>query len=178
MGKKKAANRGGPFMAASVDEKYSKQLLSRSDRYIRTIKKMPLGPPMKKARITSGFGRRSDPFNRRLAFHAGIDFRGKIGDKILATADGVIKKSAYDKKGLGHYVTVRHGNGYETVFGHMSKRLLKKGDKVRRGQVVGLMGNTGRSTGPHLHYEIRYRGKAVDPKKYLSVAKLSFTVPM
>ncbi|MCI5222814.1 MAG: M23 family metallopeptidase, partial [Candidatus Electrothrix sp. AR4] len=174
VGKKNIANSGGPFIA--VDEKYSERLLNRSDQYIKTIKKMPLGYPMK-GKLTSVFGRRSDPINHKPAFHSGIDIKGVIGRKIEATADGIVKHSSYDKRGLGHYVILRHGNGYESVFGHMSKRLVKKGDKVRRGQTVGFMGNTGRSTGPHLHYEVRYKGKAVDPRKYLSVAKLSFTVP-
>ena len=174
VGKKNTANSGGPFIA--IDEKYSKSLLSRSDNYIKTIKKMPLGYPMR-GRLTSGFGRRSDPFNNRPAFHAGIDIKGKIGQKIQATADGVVKVSSYAKNGFGNYVILRHGNGYETVFAHMSKRLVKQGEKIQRGQVVGLMGNTGRSTGPHLHYEVRYKGKPINPQKYLSVAKLSFTVP-
>ncbi len=169
----RVANSGGPFIA--IDEAYSNRLLDRSDQYIETIKKMPLGYPVT-GKITSGYGRRSDPFVRKEAFHGGIDFKGRTGDKIEATADGTVIKSSYNK-GLGHYVTLRHGNGYETVFGHMSKRLVKKGDKVQRGQVVGLVGNTGRSTGSHLHYEVRYRGKTVNPGKFLSVAKLSFTVP-
>jgi murein DD-endopeptidase MepM/ murein hydrolase activator NlpD len=174
VGKKRTANSGGPFIA--IDEQYSKNLLSRSDKYIKTIRKMPLGYPMR-GRLTSGFGRRSDPFNNRPAFHAGIDLKGKIGQKIKATADGIVTISSYEKSGFGNYVIVRHGNGYETVFGHMQKRLVKKGERIQRGQVVGLMGNTGRSTGPHLHYEVRYKGKPINPQKYLSVAKLSFTVP-
>jgi len=171
------ASSGGPFIAASVDESYSEELLQRSDKYINTIRQMPLGLPMQ-GKITSGFGRRSDPFNHRLAFHAGIDFKGGIGSKITATADGVVKESGWDQGGFGNYVVLTHGNGYETLFGHLSKISVKPGDKVTRGDVVGLMGNSGRSTGPHLHYEVHWQGKAVDPQKYLSVAELSFTVPM
>jgi murein DD-endopeptidase MepM/ murein hydrolase activator NlpD len=167
-------NSGGPFIA--VDRKYSEHLLNRSDQYLQTIRKMPLGYPMK-GRVTSGFGRRSDPINHRLAFHAGIDLKGPVGRSVRATADGTVKQSSYDRYGLGNHVILQHGNGYETAFGHLSKRLVRRGDKVQRGQVIGRMGNTGRSTGPHLHYEVRYRGKPVDPIKYLSVAKLSFTVP-
>lgn len=174
VGKKNTANSGGPFIA--IDEKYSENLLTRSDNYIKTIRRMPLGYPMQ-GRLTSGFGRRSDPFNHRPAFHAGIDLKGSIGQKIKATADGIVTTSSYDKNGFGNLVVLRHGNGYETVFGHMSKRLVKKGERVQRGQVIGLMGNTGRSTGPHLHYEVHYKGEPINPKKYLSVAKLSFTVP-
>ena len=174
VGKKNTANSGGPFIA--IDEKYSESLLTRSDKYIKTIRRMPLGYPMQ-GRITSGFGRRSDPFNNRPSFHAGIDFKGRVGQKIKATADGIVTISSYDKNGFGNFVILRHGNGYETVFGHMSKRLVKQGERIQRGQLIGLMGNTGRSTGPHLHYEVRYNRKPINPKKYLSVAKLSFTVP-
>lgn len=97
IGKKSAANSGGPFIA--IDEKYSENLLSRSDSYIKKIRKMPLGYPMQ-GRLTSGFGRRSDPINNRPAFHAGIDLKGKIGQKIKATADAVVKTSSYEKMGL------------------------------------------------------------------------------
>lgn len=175
-GKKKAtANSGGPFMAADFDEQFSNELLRRSDRYIKTIQKMPLGLPIR-GRITSGFGRRTDPFNNRPAFHSGIDFKGRVGSQVTATADGVVKRSGYDADGFGNYVIIRHGGGYETLFGHLSKISCKRGDTISRGDVVGLLGNTGRSTGPHLHYEIHRQGRPVDPKKYLSVAKLSFTV--
>jgi murein DD-endopeptidase MepM/ murein hydrolase activator NlpD len=174
VGKKNTANSGGPFI--SIDEKYSENLLNRSDKYIKTIRKMPLGYPMR-GKVTSNFGRRSDPFNNRPAFHAGIDLKGTIGQKIKATADGIVTISSYEKNGFGNHVILRHGNGYETLFGHLSKRLVKQGERIQRGQVIGLMGNTGRSTGPHLHYEVRYKGKPINPKKYLSVAKLSFTVP-
>ncbi len=174
VGKQRTANSGGPFIA--VDKKYSEILLTKSDNYIETIKKMPLGYPVK-GKVTSDFGPRSDPFNNRLAFHPGIDLKGKIGQKIKATADGIVTISSYEKNGFGNYVILRHGNGYETVFGHMSKRLVKEGVQVQRGQVLGLLGNTGRSTGPHLHYEVRYNKKPINPNKYLSVAKLSFTVP-
>lgn len=177
VGKQPASNSGGPFLAAPIDGKYSKQLLERSDRYIKAIQQMPLGLPMK-GRITSGFGLRNDPINNQPAFHAGIDFKGSIGDNITATADGVVKESGFDQGGFGNYVIIRHGSGYETLFGHLNKALVKKGEAVRRGDVLGLMGNSGRSTGPHLHYEVHYQGKAVDPEKYLSVADLSFTVPM
>ena len=174
VGKKNTANSGGPFIA--IDKEYSESLLNRSDDYIKTIRKMPLGYPMQ-GTVTSNFGLRSDPFNHRPAFHAGIDLTGTIGQKIKATADGIVKKSSYEKNGFGHLVILRHGNGYETLFGHMSKRMVKRGEKIQRGQVIGRMGNTGRSTGPHLHYEVRYKGKSINPRKYLSVANLTFTIP-
>ncbi len=169
------ANSGGPFIASNIDEDYSERLLDRSERYIDAIKKMPLGHPIS-GRVTSNYGYRTDPLNKKKAFHAGIDFKGRIGDKVAATADGTVKKIGYDK-GFGHYIYLSHGNQYETVFAHLSKKLVKKGATVKRGQIIGMVGNTGRSTGPHLHYEVRHRGRTVNPWKYLSVAKLSFTVP-
>ncbi|MCW5199323.1 peptidoglycan DD-metalloendopeptidase family protein [Desulfobulbus sp. F1] len=175
--KKPNSNSGGPFVAVTFDERFSERLLTRSDRYIKAIQQMPLGLPAR-GRITSGFGRRSDPFNGQLAFHAGIDFKGGIGDNVTATAEGVVKEAGWDQGGFGNYVVVRHGNGYETLFAHLSKTLVNTGDAVSRGDAVGLLGNSGRSTGPHLHYEVHYKGKAVDPEKYLSVADLSFIVPM
>ncbi|WP_417911278.1 M23 family metallopeptidase [Candidatus Electronema sp. PJ] len=175
--KQPVSGSGGPFLAGpAINGKYSEQLLERSDRYLKAIQQMPLGLPMR-GRMTSSFGSRLDPFNNQLAFHAGIDFKGSIGDNVTTTADGVVKESGWDSGGYGNYVIVRHGGGYATLFGHLSKVLVKKGDTLNRGDVVGLMGNSGRSTGPHLHYEVHYQGKAVDPEKYLSVADLSFTVP-
>jgi murein DD-endopeptidase MepM/ murein hydrolase activator NlpD len=174
---KRTRNSGGPFLAADFDESSSRELLKRSDQYIETLQRIPLGFPVQ-GRVTSGFGTRNDPFNGRPAFHAGIDFKGRVGSKIRATADGVVVKSTYDTGGYGHYVIVRHGNkGYETLYAHLRQRLVSKGDRVQRGDTLGLLGSSGRSTGPHLHYEVRHRGKPVDPQKYLSVANLSFTVP-
>ncbi len=177
VGKKSGSNSGGPFLSTSFDEKASRKLLERSDRYIEAIQRMPLGRPAR-GRITSGFGRRSDPFNGRPAFHAGIDFRGRVGDPVAATAAGVVKEVGWDAGGYGNYVIIRHGGGYQTLFAHLSKTLVKKGGAVSRGDKVGLLGSSGRSTGPHLHYEVHWKGKAVDPEKYLSVADLTFTMPM
>ena len=162
---------GGPFIAP--DKNFCNQLICTTDRYLTALQKMPLGRPIN-TKISSGFGKRIDPLNKKQAFHSGIDFRGNTGDKVRATGNAVVKKSAYNK-GLGYYIILGHGNGYETVFAHLSRRLVKKGEKVTRGQVIGLLGNTGRSTGSHLHYEVRHYGKAINPMKYLKVADLSVT---
>ena len=146
------------------------KLLCETDRYLPLIKKLPLGRPIG-TKISSKYGPRSDPFNHKKAFHTGIDFKGKTGDKVQATGDGVVKRSSYNK-GLGNNVVLRHGNGYETLYAHLSKRLVKRGEKVSRGQSIGLVGNTGRSTGSHLHYEVHYQDKTVDPMKFMQVAKL------
>jgi len=163
---------GGPYIA--LNEDYGEELLYRTEQYLEILRKIPLGRPVP-GKISSKYGRRKDPLVKKKAFHPGIDFRGNTGDDIKATADAVVKKAARNNV-LGRYVILSHGNGYETVFAHMHKTLVKKGDKVTRGQIIGLIGNTGRSTGSHLHYGIKYNNKSIDPMKYLQVAELSFTV--
>ncbi len=163
---------GGPFI--SYDEDYLQKILNRSDHYLDVFSKIPMGRPIPTS-ISSRYGRRVDPIKNKNAFHAGIDFRGATGDKIYATADGVAKLVTRSR-GRGKYVTLSHGNGYETNYAHMSKQLVKKGNFVKRGQVIGLVGNTGRSTGSHLHYEIRYKKKTVNPMKFLKVANMSISI--
>lgn len=172
-GRKTAANSGGPFIAADVDERSSEQLLKRSDRYIQLIQTMPLGRPAQ-GRTTSSFGRRSDPFNGQPALHAGIDFKGRLGEQVTATADGVVKETGWDAGGYGNYVIIRHGGAYATLYGHLSAVQVRKGAKISRGDTVGLLGSSGRSTGPHLHYEVHYMGRPVNPDKYVAVAGLAF----
>jgi len=163
-------NSGGPFIEDKEQEQ--DQLIYRADRYLKTIQLLPLGRPVP-GRVTSSYGKRKDPLNKRAAFHTGVDFRGKRGQEIRATADGVVKK-AFRNGGHGNYVMIDHGNGYTTSFSHMNKYLVRRGERVKRGQVIGHIGNTGRSTGPHLHYEIALDGKTVNPYKFLKVAKMKF----
>jgi len=163
---------GGPFV--SLDEEYGDRLILKADRYLEVLNKIPLGRPVP-GKISSKFGSRIDPLNNKKAFHPGIDFRGHTGDTVKATADAVVK-TATTNNVLGNYIILSHGNGYETIFGHLYKHLVKKGEKVKRGQVIGEIGNTGRSTGSHLHYGIRYQKKTIDPMKYLQIASLSFNV--
>ena len=160
---------GGPYIA--LDETYCDKLICDTDRYLAAFQKMPLGRPIK-TKISSRFGKRTDPLNKKRAFHAGVDFKGDTGDKVRTTGDALVKKSAYNK-GFGYYLVLSHGNGYDTMYAHLSKRLVKRGDRVKRGQVIGLVGNSGRSTGSHLHYEVRRYGKAINPMKYLQVADMT-----
>ena len=160
---------GGPYIA--LDETYCDKLICDTDRYLAAFQKMPLGRPIK-TKISSRFGKRTDPLNKRRAFHAGVDFKGDTGDKVRTTGDALVNKSAYNK-GFGYYLVLSHGNGYDTMYAHLSKRLVKRGDRVKRGQVIGLVGNSGRSTGSHLHYEVRRYGKAINPMKYLQVADMT-----
>ncbi len=164
---------GGRFIA-SEEAKYGEQLLSSTDKYLKLLKTTPFGRPLNTS-ISSKFGHRSDPFNKKKAFHEGLDFKGKTGDKIRATADGLVKKSAYSKS-WGHHIVLDHKNGYTTLFAHLNKRLVKSGSKVERGQVIGHVGTSGRSTGSHLHYEVHLDGRPINPMKFIKISNLSMTV--
>ena len=120
---------------------------------------------LKKSKFTSGFGYRFDPFTRNKKIHEGHDFSAKVGTEVYVTANGTVKSSRYFGS-FGNYIEVDHGNGYSTTYGHLSKRMVKKGQKIQRGDVIGTVGNTGRSTAPHLHYEIRYNNKKIDPSGF------------
>jgi len=130
---------------------------------------MPMGFPRVDVQ-TSSFGGRSNPFDQSAGgeFHPGIDFRGKQGDPVKCTAQGQIV-FAGRAGGYGNCIRIKHVNGIETVFGHLSRILVKVGQKVSVGDKIGLVGSTGRSTGTHLHYEIRKNGKAINPVKYLTL---------
>ncbi|PKO97856.1 MAG: peptidase M23 [Bacteroidetes bacterium HGW-Bacteroidetes-9] len=114
-------------------------------------------------RIGSYFGYRTDPFYKVTKFHEGIDFTASVGTDIYSTGDGVVTKVERSRGGYGNCIVINHGFGYETVYAHMSKMDVRRGEKVKRGQVIGHVGNTGKSTSPHLHYEVRKGGKAIDP---------------
>jgi murein DD-endopeptidase MepM/ murein hydrolase activator NlpD len=161
---------GGPFISQQPDRERD-ELLFKADKYVNAIIHLPFGKPVKGS-ITSRFGKRKDPFNKKSSYHTGIDFRGKKGEPIYATADGVVKK-AFRNGGYGNFVVIDHGNGYTTSFAHMQKYLVQKGDRVERGQIIGLIGNTGRSTGSHLHYEVALDNKPINPYNFLKVADLS-----
>ncbi|MDT8427725.1 MAG: M23 family metallopeptidase [Pseudomonadales bacterium] len=124
------------------------------------------GRPVNKGWISSGFGRRVDPFTGRLAWHSGVDFAGKAGDDVISVAAGVVTWSG-DKQGYGLTVELNHGNGYTTRYAHADKLLVESGDIIRKGQTIALIGNTGRSTGPHVHFEVYKNGRIVDPSSYI-----------
>ena len=160
---------GGLFIASSTEAGGGK-LGNELDVYLDKLENLPLGKPVSTG-ISSAFGYRTDPLNRKKAFHSGLDFQGSTGDPVTATGSGTVKESKYAAD-YGEYIRVVHGNGFETLFAHLSKRLVKRGDRVVQGQQLGLVGNTGRSSGSHLHYEIHHRGKPVDPMHYIQVAGL------
>lgn len=132
-------------------------------------------------RISSGFGYRIDPVYHYKTFHAGVDFSSPIGTDVYSTGKGKVEMTGW-VRGYGNVVKIAHGFGYESIYGHLSKILCKKGQTVKRGEVIAEVGNTGKSTGPHLHYEIRYKGKAVNPINFffidLSPSEYDYMVQM
>jgi len=130
---------------------------------------IPSVQPVDSLRFTSNFGIRSDPFNGGARMHAGVDIPGPVGTPIYATADGIVA-TAERHGGYGNLVEVNHGKGIATRYGHLSKIVVAANSRVRRGQIIGLMGSTGRSTGSHLHYEVRMDGRAVNPVPFLTTA--------
>jgi murein DD-endopeptidase MepM/ murein hydrolase activator NlpD len=178
-GKKAAAMpaaTGGPFVplrlrrdAGTFERQIYRVNVARSnlDRLARILSAVPVRKPISgEIDLSSGFGVRSDPFLGRPAMHTGLDFRSSIGDPVRATATGTVGIAGRNG-GYGKMVEIDHGNGLATRYGHLSEIEVKVGQHVKIGQVVGRVGSTGRSTGPHLHYETRIDGEAVDPQKFL-----------
>ncbi len=117
-------------------------------------------------RIASGFGYRSDPFTKARKMHEGMDFSAKIGTPIYATGDGLVIHADNSKSGFGNHIEINHGFGYLTLYAHLSKYNCKTGQRVKRGDIIGYVGSTGRSEGPHLHYEVHKDGKVVNPLNF------------
>ncbi len=124
------------------------------------------GRPVKKGWMSSGFGQRIDPITGKQAWHNGVDFAGKDGADVIAVAAGVVVYSG-PRSGYGKMVEINHGSGYSTRYGHHKALTVKAGDIVRKGEVIGLMGSSGRSTGPHVHFEVFKNGRIVDPASYI-----------
>ena len=118
------------------------------------------------SRMASGFGNRIHPIYKTKKFHAGMDFSAKTGTPIYATGDGEISKVKRSRKGYGNHVVINHGFGYKTLYAHMSKYIVKKRQKVKRGDIIGYVGNTGTSVAPHLHYEVHKEGKKINPVNF------------
>ncbi len=129
----------------------------------------PSGRPIRQGWLSSSYGYRTDPFDGKKEFHKGLDFAGKEGDEVVAVARGVVTWSG-ERFGYGNLVEVNHGNGYVTRYGHNKENLVSVGDTVERGQAIAKMGSTGRSTGPHVHYEVLREGRQVNPITYVKAA--------
>jgi len=126
----------------------------------------PQGRPVKSGWMSSYFGRRTDPFTGKPANHRGVDFAGKAGAEVIAVADGVVTWSS-PRYGFGKLIEINHGNGYATRYAHNSENLVSVGEEVRKGQTVALLGDTGRATGPNLHFEVLQNGKRVNPVTFI-----------
>ncbi len=175
------AAEGGPFEAVSSAAAAETDL--RADTQFRSLfmtwKKLdtlehgviaiPSAQPVEHLAFTSNYGIRTDPFRGVAAMHAGVDIPGPVGTPVYATADGMVDR-AERAGGYGNMVELDHGKGIQTRYGHLSKILVEAGARVHRGQLIALMGSTGRSTGPHLHYEVRIDGHAVNPVPFLQTA--------
>lgn len=169
---------GGPYepvdttaVKGKADPAFRALFLSwkRLDQLQQGIVAIPSQRPVDLIDFTSGFGVRSDPFRGGAAMHAGVDIRGPLGTPIYATADGVVGRAGR-ASGYGNLVELDHGRGIQTRYGHLSAILVQPGQRVKRGQVIARMGSTGRSTGNHLHYEVRLDGNAVNPMPFLQSA--------
>ncbi len=159
---------GGKFIPATEGEKlqlYADNLTKNMDKLLKVMSDVPIGVPLY-GRITSKFGYRKDPFNGKKAFHSGIDLKARYRQPVFATANGVVEFAGWSP-GYGKLVIIRHKYGYKTYYGHLSKIRVKKGRWVKAGTVIGYAGSTGRSTGVHLHYEIRRYGKLINPLRFL-----------
>ncbi len=172
-----AGGAGGPFVPVklpgegnSFERTLTRVNIARAqaDQLTRSLIFVPVRKPLPgELEVSSTFGVRVDPFLHIAAMHTGIDFRGDAGEAVHATAAGTVTNAGWSG-GYGKMVEIDHGNGLSTRYGHLSQIDVNVGDEVRIGEVVGRMGSTGRSTGPHLHYETRIDGEAVDPQKFLN----------
>lgn len=167
--------RGGPFVPAMpgrdtpVEAKADPQMerqLDRLERIERVLRVLPIGAPLQNYSFESGFGRRSDPFKKRAAMHEGVDLAAPMRTPLQATAPGTVVHAGW-KAAYGKTVDVRHAGGLVTRYAHMADIKVAEGDAVARGDVVGLLGSTGRSTGPHVHYEVIVDGNPVDPSRLI-----------
>lgn len=145
------------------------QSWKRLEQLQQGIVAIPSQRPVDAVSFTSGFGVRSDPFRGGAAMHAGVDISGPVGTPIYATADGIVGRATW-ANGYGNLVELEHGKGIQTRYGHLSAMLVQPGQRVARGQLIARMGSTGRSTGSHLHYEVRLDGHAVNPMPFLQSA--------
>ena len=153
----------------AIQSKSLDEILKLAGEKEKLLAAIPAIQPVKNEQLkqmASGFGYRSDPFTKIRKFHAGMDFSAKRGTPIYATGDGVVERADNTASGYGNHIVIRHGYGYETLYAHLSKYKVKRGQKVKRGDVIGFVGSTGRSEAPHLHYEVHKNGEVVNPLNF------------
>jgi len=167
---------GGPFVPLDKNTNFDNYMnaledsLQLYDQVSSLAKGLPIGTPLKRAKISSHFGSRVDPFNGRIAMHSGTDFKAPTGTPVLATGNGKVIKAGR-KGGYGKVIEIQHKNGMVTRYAHLSRIQVKVGQKVSAGSRIGKVGSTGRSTGPHLHYEVRRNKSARNPAKYMKAGR-------
>lgn len=152
-----------------IQSKSLDEILKLAKEKEKLLTAIPAIQPVKNEdlkQMASGFGYRSDPFTKIRKFHAGMDFSAKTGTPIYATGDGVVDRADNTASGYGNHIVIRHGFGYETLYGHLSKYKVRAGQRIKRGDVIGFVGSTGRSEAPHLHYEVHKNGEVVNPLNF------------
>jgi murein DD-endopeptidase MepM/ murein hydrolase activator NlpD len=174
-GESPSGPQGGPYIPLETSSLSEKEIsvfeqIDRMNTLDRVVKKLPLGIPMKQGKYTSGFGSRMDPFTGHLARHMGIDFAGPQGSKVYSSASGKVSFSGW-RGAYGNVVEISHGYGVTSRYAHLSNILVNEGQTVSKGQPVGIQGTTGRSTGLHLHYEVRYNDTPLNPSKFIKAGK-------
>ncbi len=179
---KKRQSQGGAFMPSSAVELQDKMIINKIssiyravddlEYYREVVKYVPIGKPVWSYWLSSKFGYRNDPFNKRPTGHKGVDLASRTGNKIRTMAKGKVVRTRHSNKGYGNLVEIDHGNGFKTKYAHLHKIYVQQGDYLDIEDVIGEVGSTGRSTGPHLHYEILYQGHPVDPMPFMQ-AKIS-----
>ena len=172
----KKDNKGGVFVPDNLSEYTSQELVNQAIStfnvlddnfyYKQTLNRIPIGQPVWSYWLTSPFGKRADPFNAKSAIHKGVDLASNKGNRVKTMAEGRVVKAGV-MSGYGKVVEIDHGNGFKTKYAHLNTMYVHEGDKVSAGQAIGEVGSTGRSTGPHLHYEILYGGVNVDPMVFI-----------
>jgi len=178
---------GGPFLALAATKLPANDPLikkvaaldvkmGRWNNLQRLLRMLPLAPPIDQYRMTSGYGRRLDPMRRRWSIHAGVDLANRAGTPVLSTAPGKVVFAGW-RGGFGRMVEIDHGLGLRTRYGHLKKILVRVGQRVAFRQKIALLGSSGRSTGPHVHYEVRLNGKPVDPARFMRAGKYVFRSP-
>jgi murein DD-endopeptidase MepM/ murein hydrolase activator NlpD len=153
----------------AIQSKSLDEILKLAKEKNKLLAAIPAIQPVKNEqmkRIASGFGYRSDPFTKARKMHEGMDFTANTGTPIYATGDGVVLQADNSKSGYGNHIEINHGYGYLTLYGHLSKYNCRAGQRVKRGDIIGYVGSTGRSEGPHLHYEVHKDGKVVNPLNF------------
>ncbi len=172
-------NQGGPYnpIDASATGFFNQDEFESEINYLMQLEKfvnsIPLSSPLKDYSVSSGFGRRIDPMRNSLAMHTGIDLAGEYKSKVYSSAPGVVRFADTDGA-YGRLIQVDHGSGIFTWYGHLDRILVRDGETVKRGQLIGLQGNSGRSTGTHLHYEVRISNQPVNPANFLEAGKYVF----